>query len=37
LAVGPLAILPMVTYHAAQLIVDTLVADWWRGRSETTT
>ena len=34
LAVGPLAILPMVAYHAAQLIVDTLVADWWRARSE---
>jgi sodium/bile acid cotransporter 7 len=32
LAVGPLAILPMVAYHAVQLIVDTLVADWWRGR-----
>lgn len=34
LAVGPLAILPMVAYHAVQLIVDTMVADWWRGRSE---
>lgn len=34
LAVGPLAILPMVAYHAAQLIVDTLVADWWRARGE---
>ncbi|MEX0641648.1 MAG: bile acid:sodium symporter [Pirellulales bacterium] len=34
LVVGPLAILPMVAYHAAQLIVDTLVADWWRGRGE---
>lgn len=32
-AVGPLAILPMVAYHATQLILDTLVADWWRGRS----
>lgn len=30
LAVGPLAILPMVAYHAAQLIIDTLIADWWR-------
>jgi sodium/bile acid cotransporter 7 len=30
LAVGPLAILPMVAYHAAQLIIDTLVADRWR-------
>jgi sodium/bile acid cotransporter 7 len=27
LAVGPLAILPMVAYHAVQLVVDTLVAD----------
>jgi sodium/bile acid cotransporter 7 len=26
-AVGPLVILPMVAYHAAQLIIDTLVAD----------
>ena len=34
MAVGPLAILPMVAYHAAQLVVDTLVADWWRGRGE---
>jgi sodium/bile acid cotransporter 7 len=32
--VGALAILPMVAYHAAQLIIDTLVADWWRGRGE---
>ncbi len=31
-AVGPLAILPMVTYHAAQLLIDTLVADWYRER-----
>ncbi len=30
LAVGPLAILPMVAYHAAQLIIDTLLADWLR-------
>ncbi len=29
-AIGPLAILPMVTYHASQLIIDTLVADRWR-------
>lgn len=29
-AVGPLAILPMVAYHAVQLIVDTFVADWIR-------
>ena len=29
-AVGPLAIVPMVAYHAAQLVVDTLVADWLR-------
>jgi solute carrier family 10 (sodium/bile acid cotransporter), member 7 len=34
MAVGPLAILPMVAYHAAQLVIDTLVADWWRGRGE---
>jgi sodium/bile acid cotransporter 7 len=27
-AVGPLAIVPMVAYHAAQLVIDTLVADW---------
>lgn len=33
LAVGPLAILPMVAYHAAQLVIDTLVADWWRQRT----
>jgi sodium/bile acid cotransporter 7 len=32
-AVGPLAILPMVAYHAAQLIIDTLLADWLRNRS----
>jgi len=34
MAVGALAILPMVAYHAAQLIIDTLVADWWRGRDK---
>jgi sodium/bile acid cotransporter 7 len=27
---GPLAILPMVAYHAAQLLIDTLIADWLR-------
>jgi sodium/bile acid cotransporter 7 len=32
LAFGPLAILPMVAYHAAQLVVDTMLADWWKGR-----
>jgi sodium/bile acid cotransporter 7 len=32
LAVGPLAILPMVAYHAAQLVIDTLIADWLRQR-----
>jgi sodium/bile acid cotransporter 7 len=32
LAVGALAILPMVAYHATQLVVDTLVADWLRKR-----
>jgi sodium/bile acid cotransporter 7 len=31
-AVGPLAILPMVAYHAAQLVIDTLIADWLRAR-----
>jgi sodium/bile acid cotransporter 7 len=30
LAVSPLAIFPMVAYHAAQLIIDTLIADRWR-------
>jgi sodium/bile acid cotransporter 7 len=33
MAVGPLAILPMVAYHATQLVVDTLIADWLRGRN----
>ncbi len=33
IAVGPLAILPMVTYHAVQLFVDTLIADRWAQRS----
>lgn len=33
LAVGPLAILPMVAYHAVQLFVDTLIADRWAQRS----
>jgi sodium/bile acid cotransporter 7 len=28
-AVGPLAILPMVAYHAVQLFTDTLIADRW--------
>jgi sodium/bile acid cotransporter 7 len=32
-AVGPLAILPMVAYHATQLIIDTLLADWLRNSS----
>jgi sodium/bile acid cotransporter 7 len=36
LAVGPLAILPMVAYHASQLVVDTLVADWLRPRMDQT-
>jgi hypothetical protein len=30
MAIGPLAIIPMVAYHAAQLVIDTLVADWLR-------
>jgi sodium/bile acid cotransporter 7 len=33
-AVAPLAILPMVAYHAAQLVIDTLIADWLRPRGE---
>jgi sodium/bile acid cotransporter 7 len=33
LTIGPLAILPMVAYHAAQLVIDTLVADWLRRRA----
>jgi sodium/bile acid cotransporter 7 len=33
LTIGPLAILPMVAYHAAQLVIDTLVADWLRQRA----
>jgi solute carrier family 10 (sodium/bile acid cotransporter), member 7 len=32
-AVAPLAILPMVAYHAAQLVIDTLIADWLRPRA----
>lgn len=32
-AVGPLAILPMVAYHAVQLFVDTLIADRWARQS----
>jgi sodium/bile acid cotransporter 7 len=34
LAVGPLAIVPMVVYHAVQLFVDTIVADRWAAKSE---
>jgi len=30
---GPLAILPMIAYHASQLLVDTLIADWLRGKA----
>ena len=33
LAVGPLAILPMVAYHAVQLFVDTIIADRWARES----
>jgi sodium/bile acid cotransporter 7 len=32
LTVGPLAILPMVAYHAGQLVIDTLIADHLRKR-----
>jgi solute carrier family 10 (sodium/bile acid cotransporter), member 7 len=31
--VGPLAILPMVAYHASQLVIDTLIADRLRQQS----
>ena len=34
LAVGPLAILPMVAYHAVQLVTDTLIADHLRQRHD---
>ena len=34
MAFGPLAILPMVAYHAVQLLVDTLVADRWAKNSD---
>jgi sodium/bile acid cotransporter 7 len=34
MAVGPLAILPMVAYHAAQLVTDTLIADHLRQRHD---
>jgi sodium/bile acid cotransporter 7 len=33
---GALAILPMVAYHAAQLLLDTLIADWLRQRGPAT-
>ncbi len=36
MVVGPLAILPMVAYHAAQLVIDTLIADWLRPRNQVT-
>lgn len=29
---GGLAVLPMVAYHVCQLLIDTLVVDWWRER-----
>jgi solute carrier family 10 (sodium/bile acid cotransporter), member 7 len=31
--IAPLAILPMVSYHAAQLLLDTVIADWLRERT----
>jgi sodium/bile acid cotransporter 7 len=37
LAIGPLAILPMVAYHAAQLVIDTMLADWLRSRAQDVT
>jgi len=30
---GPLAILPMIAYHASQLLVDTIIADWLKKRA----
>jgi hypothetical protein len=30
---GPAAILPMVAYHAAQLLLDTVIADWLREKA----
>jgi sodium/bile acid cotransporter 7 len=33
---GGLAMLPMVAYHVSQLLIDTVVADWWRGRNRMT-
>jgi len=33
---GALAILPMIAYHAAQLLLDTLIADWLREQAKTT-
>jgi len=32
---GGLAMLPMITYHIAQLLLDTLIADWLRERTLT--
>jgi sodium/bile acid cotransporter 7 len=32
---GALAIVPMVAYHASQLLMDTVIADWLRERSAT--
>jgi len=28
-----LAMLPMITYHISQLLLDTLIADWLRERT----
>jgi sodium/bile acid cotransporter 7 len=33
---GPAAILPMVVYHATQLLLDTVIADWLRERGPKT-
>ena len=33
---GGLAMLPMVAYHVCQLLIDTVIADWWRSRSAIT-
>jgi len=33
---GPLAILPMIAYHSAQLLLDTIIADRLRGQATST-
>jgi sodium/bile acid cotransporter 7 len=33
---GPLAILPMIAYHSAQLLLDTIIADRLQGQATST-